>query len=123
MWMPPGLLVDDERQRKVVDQLRMDPRSLGATDLLETPLEDLRTLMAAWLEDTGKPARAASAAPSRERRSSSICIYDKRDRDAIAPWADFLFKRVRGHPSRASTAMRPRSATITRTISAAATAR
>jgi hypothetical protein len=91
MWMPPGLQVDDERQRKVVEQLRMDPRSLGGTDLLETPLEDLRTMIAAWLKDAEKPARSTTV-PVSGNAEQLYLLYDKRDQGSITPWAEFLFK-------------------------------
>ena len=43
VWIPPGLQVEDESQRRFVESLRSDPRIQYGGDLLETPLEDLKT--------------------------------------------------------------------------------
>ena len=59
LWIPPGLQVEDERQRKVIEQLRMDPRTQNGADLLETPLEDLRTVIQDRLKKPPKPAPEA----------------------------------------------------------------
>ena len=92
VWIPPGLQVEDERQRKVLDGLRMDPRIQLGADLLETPLEDLRTLIDAWLKNGDKPEpKAPAAAPATGASPQVYLIYDKRDATSIAPWADFLF--------------------------------
>jgi hypothetical protein len=45
LWIPPGLQVEDERQVKLIERLRMDPRLMEGADLLETFLEDLRTVI------------------------------------------------------------------------------
>ena len=90
IWIPPGLQVDDDRQRKVLDELRMDPRMEKGADLLETPLEDLRTMIGAWLQKSETPARE-TAVMSLDSSPHLYLIYDQRDTDAIAPWADFLF--------------------------------
>ena len=95
IWIPPSLQVDDDRQRRVLDQLRMDPRMEKGADLLETPLEDLRTMIGAWLQKSEKLDKAApGTADTRPLESlpALYLIYDQRDSDAIAPWADFLFK-------------------------------
>jgi hypothetical protein len=101
VWIPPGLQTEDERQRKVLDGLRLDPRIQLGADLLETPLEDLRTLIDAWLKSADTPARKGPAAadaidPAIEPAAGSpqqqlYLIYDQRDAAAIAPFADFLF--------------------------------
>ena len=94
VWIPPGLQVDDLRQQQVIDRLRSDPRAAQASDLLETPLEDLRTVVYETLER----ARPKSAPPPDDRSAVAAAgvghaylLYDERDADAISPWADFLF--------------------------------
>lgn len=93
VWIPPGLKVTDDRQQKVLQALRMDPRAQrGDFDLLETPLEDLRTVMAAWLE--GRRQRTVAGDGPKEGPSSTpqmYLLYDKRDQAAVTPWADYLF--------------------------------
>src|SRR5262249_57483255 len=61
LWIPQGLQVDDPRQRSVIDRVRLDPRVQKGADLLETYLEDLRTVIDDALR-TMKAAAAASAA-------------------------------------------------------------
>jgi len=92
VWIPPGLQVDDERQRKVIEQLRMDPRIQKGADLLETPLEDLRTVIDAWLNAARKPVRGPAASAATAGSSGQLyLIYDKRDAAVVSPWAEFLF--------------------------------
>jgi hypothetical protein len=91
IWIPPGLQVDDDRQRSLLDRLRMDPRMERGADLLETPLEDLRTVIGEWLQKSEKPARAAADTPAAGQAPPLYLLYDQRDTDAIGPWADFLF--------------------------------
>src|SRR3974390_1898338 len=45
LWIPSGKRFEDERQAHLVEQLRTDPRMQGGADLLETILEDLRTVI------------------------------------------------------------------------------
>ncbi len=93
VWIPLGLQVEDARQQKLVERLRSEPRLLTGTELLETPLEDLRTLIDAWLKKEGKPAHetpVAAAAPSSSPQL--YLVYDKKDAEAILPCADLLFK-------------------------------
>jgi hypothetical protein len=99
LWIPPGLQVEDERQRKVIEQLRMDPRIHEGADLLETFLEDLRTV----IQERLKGAQKSAPAPALPPPSSSLVagsgharlylIYDQRDALMISPWEDFLFEQ------------------------------
>ena len=92
VWIPPGLKIDDDRQQRVVQALRMDPRAQrGDFDLLETPLEDLRTVMTAWLEGRRKKTVANDKPREPQTTPQLYLIYDKRDQAAVAPWADYLF--------------------------------
>jgi hypothetical protein len=95
LWVPKGLQVEDDRQRKVLERIRTDPRILEGADLLENFLEDLRTVIHDRLElradkmvrDTGGPALSAGAHPR------VYLIYDQRDAGAASAWADFLFEQ------------------------------
>jgi hypothetical protein len=60
LWIPPGLQVEDQRQRSVIEQLRTDPRIQHGADLLETPLEDLRTVVQDRLKQPAPPAEIPS---------------------------------------------------------------
>ncbi len=92
IWIPPGLQVEDLRQRQVLDRLRMDPRMGKGADLLETPLEELHTLMGAWLQRSELPVRANAVSGLPGSMPNLYLFYDERDADAIAPWSDLLFK-------------------------------
>jgi hypothetical protein len=98
VWIPPGLQVDDSRQQRVIDQLRADPRTGDGSDLLEKPLEDLRTVIQDVLERARAPKPTAPAS-RRPMPAASIdvpnvyLVYDERDASVVSPWADFLFEQ------------------------------
>jgi hypothetical protein len=93
VWIPPALQVLDEQQRKLIERLQNDPRTPPGTDLLERPLEDLRTMITARLKKGEKPAPETDPVPPGTAGSAQLyLIYDQRDAESIAPWADFLFK-------------------------------
>ena len=90
VWIPPRLVVADERQRQVIEQLRADSRHSVGRDVLEAPLEDLRTTITSRLmrEKTNDDAVATPAPGSPQL----YLLYDKRDAGMISAWADVLFK-------------------------------
>jgi predicted CoA-binding protein len=112
LWIPLGLEVQDERQKKVIEQLRMDPRTQKGADLLETFLEDLRTviqnrlkedrlreekLKEQRLKEAPGPAPAAtplnSSAGAITGHAQLYLIHDQRDSAVTSPWEDFLFEQ------------------------------
>lgn len=93
IWIPDGLQVQDDRQRRVVERLRADPRIGESADLLETYFEDLRTSLQDWLKRPRTPA-AAPVAPHPASGAEPRLLYliaDERDLPALDPWADALF--------------------------------
>ena len=95
VWIPPGIEVSDPRQQEVIDRLRMDPRMGPGADLLEKPLDELRTVIQDALERqraarVAPPSPAAAPAAATGVRSVYL-IYDQHDAAAVSPWADFLF--------------------------------
>ena len=92
LWIPQGLSVTDDRQRRLLDRLRLDRGMRPDTDLLETSFEDLRTLIASRLKESQKPAPATTAAAAKPGTASLYLVYDQRDEAAIAPWSDLLFQ-------------------------------
>jgi len=97
LWIPPGLQVEDERQLRVIQQLRMDPRAQKGADLLETFLEDLRTVIQERLKQARKPApaprRPSSPVGAVSGHARLYLIYDQRDAAITSPWEDFLFEQ------------------------------
>jgi hypothetical protein len=90
LWISPALQVDDERQRALVERLRTDPRLHKNTDLLETHLEDLRTVYQQRLSGPASPVATAARSDDLVRL---YLIHDGRDAGDAAPWADFLFEQ------------------------------
>lgn len=93
-WIPPNLQVEDERQRKVIERLRMDPHILDGADLLETFLEDLRTMIHSRLRRPPGPTQEPSVSmDDRGNLARVYVIYDQQDADVASPWVDFLFEQ------------------------------
>jgi hypothetical protein len=95
LWVPAGLQVADDRQRKVLEHIRTDPRVLEGADLLETFLEDLRTAIHSRLQrhaDERVPA-VVDSTPSIGAHARVYLIYDQRDAETSSAWADFLFEQ------------------------------
>jgi TIR domain len=91
VWMPPGLAVEDPRQREFVEMLRGDPGAQQRTELLETKLEDLKSL----LEEAAGRKPPPPETPPRPA-ASPLRIYviaDPQDlaAGAVAPLERFLF--------------------------------
>lgn len=94
LWIPPDLQTVDQRQRKFIEQLRMDPRNQRGADLLETYLEDLRTLIQDRLKPAPKPVgKPSNPAPAGENLVRLYLMYDQRDAELTFPWADYLFEQ------------------------------
>lgn len=94
LWIPPGLQVDDERQRKLIEQLRIDPRLLEGADLLETFLEDLKTVIHDKLKRAPTPVQPITVSTaSYPTHARLYVIYDRRDADAAASLVDYLFEQ------------------------------
>jgi hypothetical protein len=90
LWIPTGLQIEDPRQAKVINDLRMDPRMHAGADLLETLFEDLRTVVHDRLKDTTTPLIAPATAVAPGTRQVYL-IYDPRDSDLVSPYANVLF--------------------------------
>jgi hypothetical protein len=94
IWIPPGLEVEDERQQKFIEHLRMDPRIQAGSDLLETSLEDLRTVIQDQLRQAPASVRKKPAPSTSQQNPTQIyLVYDQRDTGVTSPWADLLFER------------------------------
>jgi Domain of unknown function (DUF4062) len=92
IWIPAGMKTEDERQAAMIERLRMDASLQEGGDLLETYLEDLRTVIHDRLQQKTKPASEVARVSATERYPSQIyTLYDQRDSELAMPCADALF--------------------------------
>lgn len=105
VWLPAGLETDDERQRKLIESLRTDVRIQETGDLLETSLEDFKTVLVRHLRppepaarnevdaaEAGAATGAGDAAADDDlRRVYLVC--DQRDLGETGELEDLLFDR------------------------------
>ncbi|MDX1546563.1 MAG: TIR domain-containing protein [Rhodothermales bacterium] len=92
LWLPPGLAPDDARQHAFVEALRNDRAAQRGADLLQTPLEDLKTLIQDRLDARARPAPPPDAA-GEDRPPLVYLLCDRADVDAVGPLEDDLFER------------------------------
>ncbi|HYN20232.1 MAG TPA: hypothetical protein VE078_04675 [Thermoanaerobaculia bacterium] len=91
IWMAPGLEVEDERQRDFVQHLQTSPEVHAHAELLEVPLEDLKTTIHLKLTP---PAAAKSGKEAKSSAKELLRLYlicDQQDLEATRPVEDFLF--------------------------------
>lgn len=86
IWIPPDLRISDERQQAFVERLKRDP---GNADLLQTPLEDLKTFLQDKL-DPPAPPPPPETLPD-DRPPHIYLIFHPNDQDAIVPLDDYFY--------------------------------
>jgi len=91
LWIPAGQSVIDERQARVIDQLRMNPTMQTGADLLETFLEDLETVIYSRLKETPKAAQQPCSNTRGEAYLQVYLTYDQRDAAIASQYSDVLF--------------------------------
>lgn len=90
VWLPPGLHATDERQQAFLTALQNDPALQVGDNLLQTSLEELKTVIQDKLEPpTEQKASLTDAGSSGLTRI--YLIHDQQDQDAIQPLDDYLF--------------------------------
>jgi len=88
IWLPPELAPKDPRQRKFVETLQNTFQSHNGSDLIQTKIEDLKTIIQAKLN----PAKQAVPSVSADNGLTRIyLICDQRDLDDIQPLYTHLF--------------------------------
>jgi hypothetical protein len=90
IWIAPGLEIEDERQNAFIEHLQSDAEVHASAELLQTPLEDLKSLIHQKLAPQPTPAKAAPA-PSQQELTRIFLICDKSDIEAVRPLEDRLF--------------------------------
>ncbi|HEX4963264.1 MAG TPA: hypothetical protein VF173_20710 [Thermoanaerobaculia bacterium] len=96
LWLSPGSEADDERQRSFLEHLRTAPAVHDEAELLEIPLEDLKSRIHLKLAppEPRKEKAAAPAAPATSAMNGVARIYlicDRDDLGAARPVESFLF--------------------------------
>lgn len=88
IWMSPGLEAREERQRRFIEYLHNDSNAQHGAELLQTTLEDLKTIIHDKL-NAAALHRAAHVDGDAPRRIYLIC--DRQDFDDVGPISDYLF--------------------------------
>jgi hypothetical protein len=90
IWMPVGLKGSDDTQQAFIDQFTKGQGGGKGTEILQTKLEDLKTLIEERIAIGNKAADKAQL-QSNSDRPSVYLISDKQDIDDSMPVADYLF--------------------------------
>ena len=91
IWLPQGLEIDDERQRSFVKHLQTSPAVHAAAELLEVPIEDLKTIIYRKLAPPPPAVVKAAAAPAEKDHPRIYILCDQQDAEATRPLEDYLF--------------------------------
>ena len=94
VWIAPGTVAADERQARILAELRSGKGLTQQSDLYEVSLEEFKSAIRQRLEELARPTPTAVPSPSRAGTAARIyLICDQPDRGAVAPIADLLFAR------------------------------
>lgn len=88
MWIPPGVEPRDERQARFLEGLRRQPGRENGYELIEAPLEQVKTLILDRLRGAAHPAP-----PPADGAAGPVRVYlccDGRDLAGVEPLADWL---------------------------------
>lgn len=88
IWMPPGLQAREERQQKFIDYLHYDSNAQHGAEVLQTTIEDLKTIIQDKVNVVSLPAPSALSDDG-PRRIYLIC--DQQDMTDIGVVSDYLF--------------------------------
>jgi TIR domain len=89
IWMPDGLQPRDQAQQEFIDYLRLGLESHQRTEVLETKLEDLKTLIQEKL--AAKPKPEPAVVTTNAARASLYLICDRQDFSDTAELENYLF--------------------------------
>lgn len=90
IWIPPNLVATDPRQQAFLGTLRQFTEVGRGTELVQTVLEDFKTLVEDKLRPAATVRTAASAQTTSETRKPKVyMMFDRQDRDVILPLQEF----------------------------------
>jgi hypothetical protein len=87
LWMPVGLTTQEEAQAQFIENLRTNATTQRGAELLQTPLEELKSVIQTRLSSNGHKAEAE---PAGETPPKIYLIFDKRDLEGVLPLNDYL---------------------------------
>lgn len=90
VWLPPDLHATDERQQAFLTTLQNDPALQVGDDLLQTSIEELKTVIQDKLRQPEVQKEASVDVPS-SGLTRVYLLYDQPDQDAVQPLDDYLF--------------------------------
>jgi Domain of unknown function (DUF4062) len=93
IWMAPGLQVEEERQREFVDYLQTSPAVHAHAELLQIPLEDLKTTIHSKMAPPPSPTPTKPIRVDTGAVTRIYLICDQQDLEAIRPLEDLLFNQ------------------------------
>jgi hypothetical protein len=93
IWMASDLQIEDERQREFADYLQTSPAVHAHAELLQVPLEDLKTAIHLKLAPPASPKPAKEAHGSSRELTRIYLICDQQDLEATRPLEDLLFNQ------------------------------
>jgi hypothetical protein len=91
IWLAPGAVIEDERQKTFVHHLQTDPAVHATAELLEIAIEDLKTLIHRKL---APPPQVVTKPPASLAQQELIRVYllcDQQDLEATRALEDHLF--------------------------------
>jgi hypothetical protein len=91
IWMAPGLATDDSRQGEFLDYLRTAPGVHDRAELLEIPLEELKSAVHHQLEPPAAPKKDRAPIPAAGELTRIYLIADQQDLEAAKRAEDALF--------------------------------
>jgi hypothetical protein len=101
LWLPPALsaaqpeLKPEPRQAQLIDHLRTDPASQQQADLLETSLEELKSVILETLDELAQPLPTNGSLtpdPAFEAGLTRIyLLYDLADQEEVIALDDYLY--------------------------------
>ena len=96
IWMPRGMVVDDDRQVAFVNRLREVDAGEPTTELLETTLNAFRDRLVKRLKPVQVEPEAGVEAPAESATEGPPLLYlicDQGDEEAVEALEDFLFEQ------------------------------
>ena len=91
IWIPPGIDIEDERQRNFYKFLQTDHNVQIGADILESSLEDLKAIILEKLKPKPKAEPEPEGMSDEGGLTRIYLICDPEDLEAVEPIEDFLY--------------------------------